>query len=95
MVASMFTAAFEEVVRAVADMRQKAGGMTQRQLAEAVGREQNYVARIETGQRRLDLVELVQLCGACNVDPEREIARITHRIASMVPKRRPAPSRRS
>jgi transcriptional regulator with XRE-family HTH domain len=89
----MFTAAFEEVVRAVADMRKRAG-LTQRELAEALGREQNYVARIETGQRRLDLVELVQVCRACNVDPEREIARISHRIAGLVPKRRASSTRR-
>jgi hypothetical protein len=60
------------------------------------GREHNYIARIETGQRRLDLVELVQLCRACNADPEHQIARITRGILSLVPRKRAAipPGRR-
>ena len=95
MVDSMFTAAFSEVVHAVIAMRRGAG-LTQRQLAAAVGREHNYIARIETGQRRLDLVELVQLCRACNADPEHQIARITRGILSLVPRKRAAipPGRR-
>jgi hypothetical protein len=54
-----------------------------------VGREQNFVARVETRQRRLDLVEWVSICRACGVDPEREIAGLLKRIVSLVPQRRP------
>jgi len=87
MVDSMFTAAFSEVVHAVIAMR-KGAGLTQRQLAAALGREHNYIARIETGQRRLDLVELVQLCRACNADPEQQNAGITQGILSLLPRKR-------
>lgn len=58
MVASMFTAASDALAAAVADLRKQAG-LTQRALADALGREQNLVARIETGQRRVDLIEWV------------------------------------
>jgi len=87
MVASMFTGAHEELTRAVVELRKKAG-LTQRQLAEAVGREQNFIGRIETGQRRVDLVEWVTICRACGADPETEIARLVRKIAPSVPSRR-------
>ena len=86
MPSSMFTAAADELAQAVVKMR-KAAKLTQRQLAEALGREQNLVARIEQGQRRLDLIEWIQLCRACGADPEREIARLIRSIESLVPRR--------
>lgn len=87
MVASMFTAAHRELVSAVVVLRKRAG-MTQRQLAEAVGREQSFVGRIETGQRRVDLVEFVTICRACGADPEQEVVKLTRKIAGWLPARR-------
>lgn len=87
MVDSMFTAAFDELITAVVAMRHRAG-LTQRQLADALGREQNYLGRIETGQRRVDLVELIQICRACKLKPADEIAAIVARIADRVPSKR-------
>ena len=46
MAASLHTAAHRELVTAVTALRHRAG-LTQRQLAHALGREQNLVARIE------------------------------------------------
>ena len=85
MVDSMFTSAFAELVAAVVDMRKKAG-LTQRELARRMAREQNFVARVETGQRRLDLIELIQICQACGVSPEQEMQRLTRRIVKLVSK---------
>jgi transcriptional regulator with XRE-family HTH domain len=87
MVASMFTAASEALARAVVSLRQRAG-MTQRQLAKAVGREQSFIGRIETGQRRIDLVEWIIICLACGVDPKRELANLVATIIDLVPHRR-------
>jgi transcriptional regulator with XRE-family HTH domain len=88
MVASMFTAASDALAAAVVALRKEAG-MTQRQLAKAVGREQSYIGRIEPGQRRIDLVEWVGICRACGVDPEKTIAKLTRKVAALVPPRRP------
>src|SRR5438094_383805 len=79
--ASMFTATHRELAAAVVELRRGAG-LTQRQLAEAVGREQNYVGRIETGQRRVDLVEFVAICRACDADAEEEAAKLVRKIKS-------------
>ncbi len=73
-------------------MRKRAA-MTQRDLAEAVGREQNYIARIETGQRRVDLVEFVILCRACQVEPAAEMLSLVRKIEQLVPRRGRKPSR--
>jgi transcriptional regulator with XRE-family HTH domain len=83
----MFTAAHDALVVAVVRLRKEAG-LTQRQLAEALGREQNLIGRIETGQRRIDLVEWVGICRACKVDPEIEITRLVKQIKPLVPVRK-------
>lgn len=52
----------------VAEIRSEAG-LTQRDLADRLGREQSFVARIEIGERRVDVVEFFWICRACGVDP--------------------------
>ncbi|MFW6039124.1 MAG: helix-turn-helix domain-containing protein [bacterium] len=86
MVESMHTAAYAALIEAVVQIRHEAG-LTQRQLADHLGREQSFVGRIETGQRRIDLVEFVWICKACGADPQEEINRLVSRIARQVPGR--------
>jgi hypothetical protein len=47
----------------------KEAGMTQEQLAEKLGRPQSFVAKVEIGERRLDVVEFVEMAKAMKVDP--------------------------
>lgn len=57
--------------------RREAAGMTQAQLAERLGEYQSFVARLESGQRRVDVVEFIELGRLLGFDPEaamREIA---------------------
>jgi transcriptional regulator with XRE-family HTH domain len=42
-------------------------GLTQVELAEAMGRPQSFVSKVERGERRLDLLQLRELCQACDV----------------------------
>ena len=87
MVASMFTAGHDALVAAVVQMRKRAA-MTQRQLAKALGREQNLIGRIETGQRRIDLIEWVSICRACGADPETETVKFVRLVTHLIPSRR-------
>jgi transcriptional regulator with XRE-family HTH domain len=48
----------------------KARGMTQQQLANALQRPQSYVAKIETGERRIDAVEVVEWALVLDTDVE-------------------------
>lgn len=43
--------------------------MTQAQLAERLGEYQSFVARLESGQRRVDVVELIELGRILGFDP--------------------------
>jgi transcriptional regulator with XRE-family HTH domain len=87
MVASMFTAAADALAAAVVELRVRAK-LSQRELASAVGREQSFIGRIETGQRRVDLVEWITICRACGADPEAEMGILVKRISMLVPAKR-------
>lgn len=45
-----------------------ATGMTQAELAKALGRPQSFVAKYEGGERYVDAVELVALCAILEID---------------------------
>jgi hypothetical protein len=45
-------------------------------LAERLKRHQSFVAKYEGGERRLEVVEFVQICRAIGVKPERIIRRL-------------------
>ena len=42
--------------------------LTQAELSERMNRPQSFVSKVESGQRRLDVVELRQWCDALGVD---------------------------
>lgn len=50
------------------DVRQKAG-LTQAELASRLERPQSFVSKYEGGERRIDVVEFVEICEAVGVDP--------------------------
>ena len=50
----------EALRKFIKEKREKAD-LTQHELARLIRRSQSYVATIETGQRRIDVVELVEL----------------------------------
>ncbi|WP_051944860.1 helix-turn-helix transcriptional regulator [Verrucomicrobium sp. BvORR106] len=66
----------------IRSLREKAG-MTQRDLAVALGREHGMVARIELGERRVDLVEAFELFKALKADPEAEAATIMRKFSAL------------
>ena len=44
-------------------------GLTQQEVADALGHSQSYVAKIEGGERRLDVIEFIDLCGRIDTNP--------------------------
>ena len=42
-------------------------GLTQDQTAKAIGAKQAFVSKYETGERRLDFLDLVAICEALNM----------------------------
>lgn len=54
----------------------KAKGLTQAELAEALHKPQSFVAKYENGERRIDVVELVDITAALSVSTADLLARI-------------------
>jgi transcriptional regulator with XRE-family HTH domain len=54
----------------------KEKGLTQGQLGKAIGAKQAFVSKYETGERRLDFLDLVAICEALGIS----IARFAERF---------------
>jgi transcriptional regulator with XRE-family HTH domain len=52
--------------RLIRRVREEAG-LRQQALAETLGVPQSVISKIETGERRLDAVELARFCEACGI----------------------------
>jgi transcriptional regulator with XRE-family HTH domain len=65
---SMFTDAYRVLVNALVEARKEAG-ITQTELGRRLGKGQKYVSVIETGVRRVDLVEFYAIARALGRDP--------------------------
>jgi transcriptional regulator with XRE-family HTH domain len=65
-------AAFTSLLR---DERKKAG-MTQAKLAKKLRRPQSYVSKYERGDRRLDVIEFLEVARAINFDPNEILQRL-------------------
>lgn len=67
------------LIQLIVDKRREAG-MSQADLAEALDRYQSVVAAIESGGRRIDVVEFLELAEVIGFDPHevlRDVAQIT------------------
>lgn len=76
---SVFTdayAAFRDTLIAV----RKDAGVTQIELAERLGKPQQFVSKYERGDRRVDLIEFVAVCRALRVDPKEAFALVLRRL---------------
>ena len=63
MASSIHSPEHQRLVAILRELRNEAG-LRQVELAERLGRHQSYVSKYETGERRLDLIELQAICGA-------------------------------
>lgn len=71
-----FGSAHHEALIALLIEKREAAGMTQADLASRLGEYQSFVARVESGQRRIDVAEFLQLATVLGFDAEEAIAQI-------------------
>jgi transcriptional regulator with XRE-family HTH domain len=67
---SVFTAKYERFRKRLVSAR-KLAGLTQMQLANRLSRPQSFVSKYERGERRLDVVEFLEVARAIGVTPFR------------------------
>lgn len=74
MTKSIHSDRYKKVVAKLIEAR-KEKGLTQRQLAAKAGKYITFVSKYEIFERRLDIVEFVDVCKALELDPH-ELLRI-------------------
>ena len=68
MTSSVHNSQYKRFCRLIIDYRQRQG-LTQTQLAEKLNRPQSFVSKYENGDRRIDLVEFMEIAAALEIDP--------------------------
>ncbi len=72
---SVFTPRYDRLRKLLVQAR-TAAGLTQADLAEQLNRPQSFVSKYERGERRLDVVELLEVTDTLRVDPAKLIQQI-------------------
>ncbi|WGR73899.1 MULTISPECIES: helix-turn-helix transcriptional regulator [unclassified Bradyrhizobium] len=65
---SLRSAEYARLIQLLVATRHKAG-IRQQALAKKLGKPQSFVAKFETGERRLDVIEFVTIAEALGADP--------------------------
>ncbi len=56
--------------------KREAAGLTQAQLAEKLDEYQSFVARLESGQRRIDVIEFIEIARVLGFDSVKALKEI-------------------
>ena len=54
----------------------KQAGLTQRDLAARLKRPHSFIGRIEAGERRVDVIEFIEIARVMGLDPKHLFARL-------------------
>lgn len=72
---SIYREEYRQLLEALADAR-KAKGLTQQELAQKLGKPQSYVSKFENGERRIDVIEFLEITKAMGVSYKTLLDRI-------------------
>jgi transcriptional regulator with XRE-family HTH domain len=83
---SIFTPEYAMLRAELVTIRKNAS-LTQRELAKRLNVSHSWVAKVESGERRVDLVELIWVLVACNLDPTPTLAEFATKLNAIRRKR--------
>jgi transcriptional regulator with XRE-family HTH domain len=75
---STYTETYKKLLTRLVAARKQAG-ITQEALSKKLGRPQSFVSKIENGERRIDVVELLEIAGYINIDACELIQELQYR----------------
>ncbi len=70
---------YQQMITLLVQARNDAG-LTQRALAQLLGKPHSYVSKIESGERRIDLVECLRFLLAAKADTAQFVVKVTRII---------------
>lgn len=76
---------YQYVAKLLTDLR-KQRGLLQQEVADRLGRPQGFVSKVESGIRRLDVVEVLDFLRALEADPHDFIEKLISGSASSLPR---------
>ncbi|CAI2480427.1 MULTISPECIES: helix-turn-helix domain-containing protein [Serratia] len=79
---SVYSTEYQLVIKILRDARIEKG-ITQTKLAEALGRPQSFIAKVENGERKLDVVEFAVMARLLGVDAGAVLGMIGERVHSL------------
>lgn len=65
---SIYSQSYRALLARITQARKEAG-ITQADLAKQLGRPQSFISKIESGERRIDVVEFLQVAHLIGFDP--------------------------
>lgn len=72
---TIYQPVYDELIKTLIKARKEAN-LTQQQVADLMGKPQSFVAKIEGKERKLDIVELIEISEILNVKASELIAKI-------------------
>lgn len=76
---SIYSEQYQLVIKKVREARREQG-LTQAVVAERLGKPQSFLAKVENGERRLDVIEFIHLAQLLSLDPADVIKTIMDEI---------------
>ena len=76
MTKSVYTEQYYQFRKLLIETR-KTANLTQAELSEKLARPQSYVSKYERGERRLDLIQFLEVAEALKIDPLAFIQKLT------------------
>lgn len=70
-----------EYFRSLLVLARETVAMTQTEVSIKLSKPQSFVAKYEGGERRLDVIEFIDVCKALGVPPEAILAKLKAKIA--------------
>ncbi|CAI1923240.1 helix-turn-helix domain-containing protein [Serratia plymuthica] len=79
---SVYSTEYQLVIKILRDARIEKG-ITQTKLAEALGRPQSFITKVENGERKLDVVEFAVMARLLGVGAGAVLGMIGERVHSL------------